>query len=199
MLYIPLPDWLVEIDRKGFFQINHGMSNDLFDVLMPLMRNSLTWVPLYLFIISFVVINYKKKSVWWILFVALTVACTDLVGTQVFKYNFERLRPCNDPQLINFVRLVLGRCSGGYSFISNHAINHFGVATFFLFTFKPIFKYAWILLIWAGVIGFAQIYVGVHYPFDVLVGSLLGILIGGITGKIFNKRFGFTIFDTNQV
>ena len=159
------------------------------------MRNSFAWAPLYLFLIVFAVINFKKNGWWWVLLALGTVACTDLVGTQIFKNIFERLRPCQDPEMTGYVRMVLGRCSGGFSFVSNHAINHFGIASFFFITSRALFKYTWALLVWAGIIGFAQIYVGVHYPFDVLFGAVLGLGIGTLTGNFFNKRFGFTIFD----
>lgn len=193
--YIPLPDWFVSADRWLFEWINIKLANVPFDSLMPLMRNAFTWGPLYLFIVSFTVINFKRNGWWWLALVLATAACTDIVGARIFKEGFERLRPCNDPEMIGHVRMVLGRCSGGFSFVSNHAINHFGIAAFFFVTFRSFFRYAWALFVWAGIIGFAQIYVGVHYPFDVLFGTLLGLLIGSLSGNLFNKKFGFPIFD----
>jgi undecaprenyl-diphosphatase len=94
------------------------------------------------------------------------------------------------------VRLLLDRCAGGYSFISNHAANHFGMATFFFITMKPVFgKWAALSLCWAALIAYAQVYVGVHFPSDVLAGALIGTGLGWLTGKLFNKRYGFSIFD----
>lgn len=118
-------------------------------------------------------------------------------GTYLFKHNFHRLRPCSDPDLLFQVRLLTDRCSGGYSFTSNHAANHFGMATFFFITFRSVLKkWAWIGFLWAGLIAYAQVYVGVHYPLDVLCGALLGLILGLLTGKVFNKRYGFAIFDS---
>lgn len=171
------------------------MANDFFDDFMPLMRNPFLWAPLYLFLVIFVIRNFNTRGWWWFAFVLATVSCTDIVGARIFKETFERLRPCSDVEMLGNVRLVLGRCSGGFSFVSNHAINHFGIAAFFFITFKPIFKYSWVLFIWAALIGLAQVYVGVHYPFDVVFGTILGIVIGLFTARIFNKKFGFTIFD----
>ena len=193
--YIPLPDWFVSADRWLFEWINIKLANALFDSFMPVMRNAFTWGPLYLFIVAFTVINFKRNGWWWLALVLATAACTDIVGARIFKEGFERLRPCNDPEMIGKVRMILGRCSGGFSFVSNHAINHFGIAAFFFVTFKSFFRYAWALFVWAGIIGFAQVYVGVHYPFDVLCGTLLGLLIGSLSGNLFNKKFGFPIFD----
>lgn len=197
--YIPLPDWFVNTDKEIFKLINGKMANDFFDWFMPFLRNAFAWAPLYLFIVVFVLINFKKRGLWWLAFFIATAACTDLVGTNLFKKTFERLRPCQDPEFIENVRMVLGRCSGGFSFVSNHAINHFGISMFFFITFRPFFKYAWAPLVWAALIGYAQIYVGVHYPFDVLAGTLLGITIGAITGRLFNKHYRFPIFDKEKI
>lgn len=197
--YIPLPDWFVSADRWLFEWINIKSANALFDSAMPVLRNAFTWGPLYLFIVAFTIINFKKNGWWWLALALATAACTDIVGARIFKEGFERLRPCSDPEMAGHVRMVLGRCSGGFSFVSNHAINHFGIATFFFITFRSFFRYAWALLVWAGVIGFAQVYVGVHYPFDVFFGMLLGILIGSLSGRLFNKKFGFPIFDKQSI
>lgn len=199
MAYIPLPDWFVNADRRIFYEINMRWANDFFDWLMPVLRNSFTWAPLYFFLILFAVLNFKKTGWWWLLFAVCTVAVTDLTGARVFKAGFERLRPCQDAEMVNFVRLVLGRCSGGYSFVSNHAINHFGIAAFVFFTFRSFFKPAWLFFVWAAMIGFAQIYVGVHYPFDVLCGALLGLGIGAGTAWFFNKNHKFPTFEYQTI
>ncbi|MBC7949755.1 MAG: phosphatase PAP2 family protein [Chitinophagaceae bacterium] len=187
---------LEEFDQWLFMKLNSGMTNPVFDVLMPFLRHGTHWAPLYLFLGVFVGINFGKKGLWWILFFVVTVAFTDMIGTYVFKHNVLRLRPCNDPDFFYNVRLLVQRCSGGSSFTSNHAANHFGMATFFLISFYPILKkWAWIGMVWAVLIAYAQVYVGVHYPFDVLAGALLGILVGLLTGKLFKNRYGFPIFD----
>lgn len=193
--YIPLPDWFVKADRWIFELINIKMANPFLDSVTPLLRNAFAWAPLYLFLVAFVIINFKKRGWWWLAIALATVACTDIMGTRIFKYGFERLRPCADPEMFGHVRMVLERCSGGFSFVSNHAINHFGIAAFFYITFRNFFNYAWVLFIWAAIIGAAQVYVGVHYPFDVLVGTILGIIIGLFMGNLFNRKFGFPIFD----
>lgn len=187
---------LVQWDQALFEKINGDWANSLFDAVMPFLRNSLNWVPLYLFVLLFVLVNFKIKGLWWIVFFLTTVALTDMTGTYVFKHGFERLRPCSDPNFTDHVRLLLKQCAGGYSFISNHAANHFGMAIFFFITFRHLLKkWAWIGLLWAAAIAYAQVYVGVHYPLDVFAGALLGIAFGISTGTIFNKRFGFVIFD----
>jgi len=187
---------LVAWDRYLFEKINSDWANPVFDVIMPFLRNSSSWIPLYLFLLVFVLLNFKVKGIWWSVFFLSTVALTDMTGTYVFKHEFERLRPCSDPDFAEHVRLVLKQCGGGYSFISNHAANHFGMATFFFITFRKVLgKWIWAGLFWAASIAYAQVYVGIHYPLDVLAGAMLGLVFGISTGTLFNKRYGFAIFD----
>jgi membrane-associated phospholipid phosphatase len=186
---------LLTWDRTLFEKINSDWTNPLFDNLMPFLRNSTHWAPLYLFLAIFALMNFKTKGVWWLVLFAATVAMTDMTGTYIFKHNVERLRPCNDPAMADRVRLLLPQCAGGYGFISNHAANHFGMGMYFLVTMRGILKnWAWAGVIWAALIAYSQVYVGIHYPGDVLAGALLGVIFGLVTGTLFNKRFGFAIF-----
>ena len=190
---------LIQIDQQVFIAINTGTSNQVFDVIMPFLRNGAHWYPLYLFFAVFVLLNFKSNSGWWMLFFVATIALADMTGTYIFKHNFERLRPCADPDFFHNVRLLTARCSGGYSFTSNHAANHFGMAMFLFLTFGSFMKkWKWIFFAWAFLIAFAQVYVGVHYPADVIAGALIGLLAGSLTGKLFNKRYGFAIFDAKS-
>lgn len=191
---------LEQWDQWLFIKLNSELTNPVFDSLMPFIRNGSFWAPLYLFLGLFAVINFKSKGGWWILFFLVTVALTDMTGTYLIKHNLYRFRPCADPDFFSQVRLLIKQCSGGSSFVSNHAANHFGMAMFFFITFRTVLKkWAWIGFAWAGLIAYAQVYVGVHYPFDVLAGALLGLLVGLVTGKLFNKRYGFTNFDNQLV
>lgn len=185
---------LQQLDQWVFTQINTVFTNSFFDSLLPFMRNAPNWAPLYVFLIVVALLNFKGKGGWWILFLLATVALTDMIGNYGFKQNFQRLRPCKDPAL--HVRLLVDYCSSGFSFVSNHAANHFGLASFFYLTTRPLLKrWAAVGFIWAGIISYAQVYVGVHYPSDILAGGLLGVIIGLLTGSLFNKRYGFAIFD----
>jgi undecaprenyl-diphosphatase len=86
------------------------------------------------------------------------------------------------------VNLLLDHCSGGFSFTSSHAANHFGLAMFLFMSLIPLFKkYTWLFFIWAGIISYAQVYVGVHYPLDVLAGAMIGLVVGKLNGMIFKK------------
>ena len=198
MFLMALSFWerLEKVDQWLFIQVNSVYTNSFFDHLMPFMRNSSVWIPLYLFLVVFALLNFRSRGAWWILFFVATVALTDMTGNYVFKHNFQRIRPCGDPDFYTHVRLLVDHCSTGYSFVSNHAANHFGLAVFFLITTRSFLKkWAWIALVWAALISYSQIYVGIHYPLDILGGALLGLIFGVLTGSLFNKRYGIAIFD----
>lgn len=180
-------DPLIALDKELFLSVNQGMSNAFFDWLMPILRNRFTWAPLYLFIIIFSIKNYKKEGVMMILALLLNFGISDSVSSSLIKNSVQRLRPCNDIELREqMVQRV--RCSSGFSFTSSHATNHFAMAVLLIILFYRRWKHVlWLALLWAASISFAQIYVGVHYPGDILAGALLGILIGLITGTIYNR------------
>lgn len=187
-------------DKAVFIKLNSEWTNPLFDSVLPYLRNSIYWLPLYLFLLVFAVVNFKSKGFWWFVFFVCTIALCDMIGTYAIKHQVERFRPCRDPEFMMHVRLLINKCAGGHSFISNHAANHFGMATFFYISFRRVIpRWAWIGFVWAGLIIYAQVYVGVHYPSDVLGGALVGILIGNIMGYLFNKRFGIPIFENQPI
>lgn len=178
---------LQQFDVELFLKIHRGLANPFFDWLLPLMRNRFFWAPLYLFIIIFSFVEYKKKG-WYIIGMLLvTFAIGDLVASRVIKPTVARIRPCNEITLANDI-IHRVPCGSGYSFPSAHATNHFAIAVFLIFVFyhrwKPILP---IGLFWAFIISFSQIYVGVHYPIDTMAGAILGTLIGLLTSKIYKK------------
>lgn len=182
--------WLQKLDESLFRLINQNLSGPVPDAVLPYLRNSVYWIPLYLFLFVFVAVNFRKHALWWIVFFIVTVAIADMTGTRLFKYGFERIRPCNAPEMQENLRLLVP-CPSGYGFISNHAANHFGMATFiFLSLRRHIGRWAIAAFIWAGAIAYAQIYVGVHYPLDIIAGACWGLLAGTITGSVFNKHLG---------
>jgi undecaprenyl-diphosphatase len=181
----------LKYDRQLFRLINYKWHNGFFDWLMPWLRNSNLWAPLYLFLLVLALVNYKKTVWWWILIGVATVSVTDLVSSRVIKEHIIRLRPCNEPAIADWVRVLVGYRPQSSSFISSHASNHFAMAMFFYVTLKKDFgKWPLVFFFWAFSICFAQVYVGVHYPLDVSCGALFGILIGYLSGKLFNRYYG---------
>jgi len=178
-------EYLTEIDKIVFLSINQGLSNPFFDFLMPILRNPYTWAPLYLFILIFAIKNYKKRGIIMILFFLLSFGLGDMVSASVIKPQVMRVRPCNDIPFKEQVKVRV-RCGSGYSMPSSHATNHFAMGVFLLMVFRKKWKpIIWLSLIWAISISFAQIYVGVHYPGDILAGTIIGLLIGLLTSSIF--------------
>ncbi|MDF1867069.1 MAG: phosphatase PAP2 family protein [Saprospiraceae bacterium] len=181
---------LLQLDQNLFFLINEDLKNPILDVLLPWWRNKYFWMPFYLFLLSFLLLNYDKKGLIIILGLILTIGISDLTSSHFIKKTVERVRPCNDIDLKKEVNLLVP-CGGGYSFTSSHATNHFAIATFLILTLGLIFK--WIklpLLFWAASIAFGQVYVGVHYPLDIFFGAILGMSIGYFVYLLFLRIFG---------
>ncbi len=182
-----MPDFLLNIDQQLFHFINHDMSNWFFDALMPVLRNRLVWIPLYVFIFVFCLWRYKKQGIIILALLLLTFGLADFGSASIIKPYFIRLRPCNTPALdATIIERV--DCGTGYSFPSSHASDHFAIAVFLSIVFYKRNK--WILpisLLWAAAISFAQVYVGVHYPVDVTAGAIYGSLVGWLFGWIYKR------------
>ncbi len=178
---------LLQFDDTLFRLINGSWHHPFFDTILPYWRSKYFWFPLYLFLISFLVLNFKKKGVLILLGLALTLGFTDTLSSQIIKKSVRRLRPCRAETLQTDVHLLV-RCGSGYSFPSSHAANHFALATFLALTLGRTFRRIKApLFLWAASIAYAQVYVGLHYPFDVIAGAVLGGVIGGIISLVFNR------------
>ncbi|MEO6539537.1 MAG: phosphatase PAP2 family protein [Ferruginibacter sp.] len=180
---------LIHLDKELFKLINGQWTNSFFDWIMPWLRNSTLWVPLYVFLFLFILINFKKDGIWIAVFGIITIAITDHVSSKILKPYFDRVRPCNDPDMMSMVRYLMHYRPGNGSFPSSHAANHFGLAMFLYITLKEsLGKWMLLFFVWAFFIIYAQVYVGIHYPFDVLGGAFFGCLVGFGTAYIVNTR-----------
>jgi undecaprenyl-diphosphatase len=180
---------LINIDQRLFIVIHSDLANTLFDGLMPIIRNAKTWIPLYIVFIYFIFKKYKIQGLYILISSIIVVALTDQFSAGFMKPYFERLRPCHEPSLAEYIRGLID-CGGQYGFISSHATNHFGLAVIFSWFFKKSYKLnysSWVFYTWAGLISFAQVYVGKHYPGDVIVGAISGIFIGWIILNVLQK------------
>ena len=186
-----LPDVIKKMDYSLFAKMNGQWHNSFFDVFFPFIREPTVWVPLYFFLVFFIVLNFRVKGLIWVLFFTINVMLSDYVSSTLIKQTFFRLRPCHDPFLAGNIRFLVAYCPGSSSFTSSHAVNHFAAAMFIFTTFKKSVsaKWAWLFL-WAAAISYAQVYVGVHFPFDIICGAIIGVILGYIPSAIFNKTFG---------
>jgi undecaprenyl-diphosphatase len=131
---------LLQFDQYLFHQINSIWTTWWLDELMPLWRNKYTWIPMYIFIVSFLLINFQKKGFILLGFALCTIVIADTSSSKIIKKSVQRIRPCNDPAMHSFVDLKV-KCGGGFSFTSSHATNHFALAVFLIFTLGKRYKF----------------------------------------------------------
>ncbi|MDZ7879396.1 MAG: phosphatase PAP2 family protein [Saprospiraceae bacterium] len=185
---------MLHLDQELFYFINNALHVSTLDKIAPYWRSMYLWLPLYVFFISYLFFNFEKKQVAiYLLALGLTVGTADILSSRVIKKTVARLRPCNDETVKLRVKLLVP-CGGGYSFTSSHATNHFAVAVFVILTFvgsRKWLKYS--LLAWAISIAFGQVYVGVHYPLDVVCGAMLGSGVGWFGAFVYKQKFGHRV------
>jgi undecaprenyl-diphosphatase len=189
---------LLNLDYRLFILINSHWTNSVFDFVCPLLRNKFFWIPLYVFLFSFLVINFKRKGWMIVVFMLITVAFTDQISSHVIKPTVRRIRPCNQEILTGRVRMLVNR-SGSFSFPSSHASNHFAAAFFILTLFAAKRKWLIALLVfWAFSISYSQVYVGLHFPLDIMTGAIIGSLAGWAGGRFFMKYYGQITFSDSD-
>lgn len=176
-------DTLINWDKELFLCLN-GAHNSFWDFIMFWARDKLIWIPVYVLLLFILWKNYRGKIWIAILFAALLIFLSDQISVHLFKDVFQRLRPCHEPDLAGMVHLVNGKCGGQYGFYSSHASNISAVAVFVLSLMRKKEKLTIILiLLWAGLIIYSRIYLGVHYPGDVVAGALAGSLLGWMIAR----------------
>jgi len=171
---------LIELDKKLFLYLN-SLHTPWLDPVMYYATDKYVSLPVYLLLL-FIILKYYRNDSWApIIGIALTIIIADQVSSTLMKPLFQRLRPSREPALAGMIHIVQGYIGGKYGFASSHAANSFGAACFFWMLLKDRFKWIGILFIWAAVVTYSRVYLGVHYPGDLLAGILVGAAasIGG--------------------
>ena len=179
----PFDLWLIK-------HINDSWSSESLDWIFSHARETLFWMPFYLFMFLHVILRYGKKGAVWVVGFLLTAVLSDLVSSQVIKQVIFRLRPCQDPDVASTLRFFINYCPQSSSFTSSHATSHFAQAMFLYLTLRHTGNGWALVFLWALLIAYGQIYVGVHYPVDVIAGSMLGCLIGWAVSRLFYHKAG---------
>ncbi len=168
---------LIQEDQSLFLFLNN-LGSETFDQFWIMISATWIWVPLYVIFLFLLFKNYKLRNLVFILiFIALGVTVSDQLAG-VFKTGIARFRPCHDPNLTGMMRAV--KCGGQFGFYSSHASNTFFIATFMsLLLYKKFRILPYLLFLWATIVSYSRIYLGVHFPLDILMGAAVGILLGG--------------------
>ena len=185
---------LVDIDKQVMLALN-GSNSLYMDGVMKIYTTTLVWIPVAL-VLLFVVLknNSPRGSLLAVLAVALTIVATDQVSSHLIKPLVGRLRPCNDPTIMHLIDTANGYRSGGYSFTSSHACNSFGIFAIVSLLIRNG-ALSLTLLLWACINCYSRIYLGVHYPGDILCGAILGGVIGTAIYFVYSfvqKKIEFT-------
>lgn len=161
-------------DEAIFLWLN-AYHTDWLDAFIFQLSQTFIWVPFYAMLLYFIY-KVEPKNSWWVFGgVALTILIADQVTSGLMKPFFERLRPCHDERWDGIIHNY-GRCGGLFGFASSHAANTFGLAVFLNLKMRGKLRFLPWLFLWAAVISYTRIYLGVHYPMDIFVGALVGIL-----------------------
>lgn len=178
-------DYILSLDTDLFLSLN-SFHNSFLDSIMKFASAKFTWVPLYMTVLFFIFKKYKIKIGFLIFFlIIISITLADQTSVHLFKNVFQRLRPCFNPEIKNIV-YTISLPGGKYGFVSSHAANSFAFAIFSLLVIKNK-NYTILILLWAFLVSYSRIYLGVHYPLDIIGGAILGSFISLIIYDITKK------------
>ena len=182
---ISMLEELLKLDRELFLFLNNlGTPN--WDGFWMFVTNKWSSIPLYFILLIIAYKNYGlRKTLLLLVAITLLITVTDQLSN-FFKIGVQRLRPCYDTDLEGMMRLVKSSCGGKFGYFSAHAANSFGIAFFFAFLFRTRYVLLpWVLVLWAILVAGSRIYIGVHFPLDIITGGLVGILMAWLFSRLF--------------
>jgi membrane-associated phospholipid phosphatase len=179
---------LLNWDKEWFLKIHNQWHNGYFDAITPLLRDTLFWIPLFFGLLLFAGQKLGWKVIFFVLLAIASVSLSDWFSSQFFKNVVMRLRPCNDPDLQVYIRNIIKRFPVSFSFTSSHAANHFSIMSFMVLYLKSYWgKMAYALYFFPVIVCYSQVYTGVHYPLDIMGGTIIGFVIGYTLHKVLKK------------
>lgn len=175
---------LDSLDRSIFLFLN-GMHNDFFDMFMWYVSKTATWSLMLLFLLYIIFKNNWRMALMVILGIALTITLADQISSGLVKDFIGRFRPTHNPEIESIVHTVNGYKGGLYGFVSSHAANTLGVAVYISLLFRNRYITLFMML-WSLLVAYSRIYLGVHYPGDILGGMIVGVISGFVVYKIYD-------------
>ncbi len=175
---------IIEFD-KSLFSFLYQLGSEPFDDFWLIITKQIYWTPLFIGVFYLL-----QKKIGWknlgiiVLFLAILLICTDQI-TNLFKNGFQRLRPCNNPEFQSFLREVIVRKS--FSFFSGHASNSMASTMFVVLILRKYYNYTFFLFLFPLIFAYSRIYLGLHYPLDIVFGYIFGV----INGLVFYKLYAF--------
>lgn len=184
---------LKSIDQSLFLFLN-GLHSPFMDEVMYWVSDKYFWFPFYAVLIGIIIYKKKNEAIPVLIAVGILVALADQLSVHMFKEVFERFRPCRPESPIHeMVHIVKNHCGGKYGFVSSHATNSFAVAVFLSKVLGRYYRYFTpLIFVWASLVSYSRVYLGVHYTGDIIGGALLGALLGYVIFKLlllFQKKF----------
>lgn len=179
-------DALSRIDEQLFLKLN-GQVSPFIDQLMFIISDKYVWIPFYIILLAFIIRKYRWKSIWIVIGAILLITLADQVSN-VLKENVKRFRPCKDPEINHLVHIVNNYCRSSYGFVSGHAANSMALAGII----SLMFSNKWIIsgmVLWSAIVSYSRIYLGVHFPGDVMGGWVVGLFFAFLIYYIL-RRFG---------
>jgi len=175
---------------KDLFLFFNGMNNSFLDFVMYWASNRFIWIPFYALLLYFIIRRFGKRTYLILLLVAGMITISDQVSSTLVKNSVQRIRPCHDPELQSQVHLVYGICGGRYGYFSSHASNSWALAIFLILLFRKSSQtthdqkftsiISFVLIAYAFIVSYSRIYLGIHYPFDVVSGIIFGLILSFI-------------------